>query len=206
MKKLTAILVALMMLLALAGCNAKNTSSATTTTATASEKKHQSAAEKARGYYYYEGIFLDTDEIKQAFLQAAPDYPKNKLTPPEFHVTTAFKPETIHNDLYGTEVTVHIVGYASGTVFREDGAGESTNEGFLVEVSSDNEEMQGLLDSYDKVWHITGSYSAEGYYTEYLDWDKTTPMDITVTGTFGGADSNEDFYMTPDADIPDEAK
>ena len=87
MKKLTAILVALMMLLALAGCNAKNTSSATTTTATASEKKHQSAAEKARGYYYYEGIFLDTDEIRQAFLQAAPDYPKNKLTPPEFHVT-----------------------------------------------------------------------------------------------------------------------
>ena len=31
-------------------------------------------------------------------------------------------------------------------------------------------------------------------------------MDITVTGTFGGSDSNADFYMTPDADIPDEAK
>ena len=30
--------------------------------------------------------------------------------------------------------------------------------------------------------HITGSYSAEGYYTEFLDWSKMTPMDITLTG------------------------
>lgn len=206
MKKLTAILLSLMMLVCLAGCNAKNAETTTTTTVAATEQGHQSDAEKARGYYYYEGIFLDTDEVKKAFLQAEPGYPKNELTPPEFHVTTAFKPEEIHNDLYGTEVTVHIVGYASGTVYRDDGAGESSNEGFLVEVSSDNEDMQALLDSYDKVWHITGSYSAEGYYTEYLDWDKATPMDITVTGTFGGSDSNADFYMTPDADIPDEAK
>ena len=204
MKKLTAILVALMMLLALAGCNAKQAETATTTEAAGSG--HQSAAEKARGYYYYEGVFLDFDEIKAAFLKAEPDYPKNEVTPPDFHVTTAFQPEEKHTSLYGTKVTVHIVGYASGIVRRNDGAGESSNEGFLVELSTDNEEMQALLDSYEKVWHITGSYSAEGYYTEYLDWSKITPMDITVTGTFGGADSNEDFYMTPDADIPDEAK
>lgn len=195
MKKLTAILMSLMMLLALAGCSAKQAETATTTEAASSG--HQSAAEKARGYYYYEAVFLDFDEIKAAFLKAEPNYPKNELTPPEFHVTTAFQPEEKHTSLYGTKVTVHIVGYASGTVRRDDGAGESSNEGFLVELSTDNEEMQALLDSYDKVWHITGSYSAEGYYTEYLDWSKTTPMDITVTGTFGGADSDENFYMTP---------
>lgn len=198
MKKLTAILVALMMLLALAGCHAKKPAADTAATTATSEKGHQSDAEKARGYYYYEAIFLDKDEVLKAFRQAAPDYPKNDLTPPEFHVTTAFQPEEKHTSLYGTKVTVHIVGYASGTVHRDDGAGESSNEGFLVELSTDNEEMQALLDSYDKVWHITGSYSAEGYYTEFLDWSKTTPMDITVTGTFGGADSDENFFTTPE--------
>ena len=198
MKKLTAILVALMMLLALDGCHAKKPAADTAATTATSEKGHQSDAEKARGYYYYEAIFLDKDEVLNAFRQAAPDYPKNDLTPPEFHVTTAFQPEEKHTSLYGTKVTVHIVGYASGTVHRDDGAGESSNEGFLVELSTDNEEMQALLDSYDKVWHITGSYSAEGYYTEFLDWSKTTPMDITVTGTFGGADSDENFFTTPE--------
>ena len=198
MKKLTAILVALMMLLALAGCHAKKPAADTAATTATSEKGHQSDAEKARGYYYYEAIFLDKDEVLKAFRQAAPDYPKNDLTPPEFHVTTAFQPEEKHTSLYGTKVTVHIVGYASGTVHRDDGAGESSNEGFLVELSTDNEEMQALLDSYDKVWHITGSYSAEGYYTEFLDWSKATPMDVTLTGTFGGADSDENFFTTPE--------
>ena len=198
MKKLTAILVALMMLLALAGCNAKKPAADTAATTATSEKGHQSDAEKARGYYYYEAIFLDKDEVLNAFKQAAPDYPKNDLTPPEFHVTTAFQPEEKHTSLYGTKVTVHIVGYTSGTVHRDDGAGESSNEGFLVELSTDNKEMQDLIDSYDKVWHITGSYSAEGYYTEFLDWSKITPMDITVTGTFGGADSEENFFTTPE--------
>ena len=198
MKKLTAILVALMMLLALAGCHAKKPAADTAATTATSEKGHQSDAEKARGYYYYEAIFLDKDEVLNAFRQAAPDYPKNDLTPPEFHVTTAFQPEEKHTSLYGTKVTVHIVGYASGIVRRNDGAGESSNEGFLVELSTDNKEMQDLIDSYDKVMHITGSYSAEGYYTEFLDWSKTTPMDITVTGTFGGADSDENFFTTPE--------
>ena len=198
MKKLTAILVALMMLLALAGCHAKKPAADVTTTTATSEKGHQSDAEKARGYYYYEAIFLDKDEVLKAFKQAAPDYPKNALTPPEFHVTTAFKPEEKHTSLYGTKVTVHITGYTSGTVRRDDGAGESSNEGFLVELSTDNGEMQELLDSYDKVMHITGSYSAEGYYTEFLDWSKMTPMDITLTGTFGGADSDENFFTTPE--------
>ena len=198
MKRFTAILVALMMLLALAACNAKKPAADATTTTATSEKGHQSDAEKARGYYYYEAIFLDKDEVLKAFKQAAPDYPKNALTPPEFHVTTAFKPEEKHTSLYGTKVTVHITGYTSGTVRRDDGAGESSNEGFLVELSTDNEEMQALIDSYDKVMHITGSYSAEGYYTEFLDWSKMTPMDITLTGTFGGADSDENFFTTPE--------
>jgi len=93
MKRFTAILVALMLLLALAGCNAKKPAADVATTTATSEKGHQSDAEKARGYYYYEAIFLDKDEVLKAFKQAAPDYPKNALTPPEFHVTTAFQPE-----------------------------------------------------------------------------------------------------------------
>lgn len=198
MKKLVAILTALVMLIALAGCQAKNAETTTSTTAATSEKKHQSDAEKARGYYYYEAIFLDIDAVKSAFRQAEPNHPKYDHTPPEYHVTTAFQPEEKHTSLYGTKVTVHIIGYTSGKVQREDGAGESMNEGFLVEVSSDNEEMQALLDSCEKVWHITGSYSEEAYYTEFLDWSKIIPFDLTLTGTFGGADSEENFFTTPE--------
>ena len=195
---LLAVALSLAMCLAFTSCSRPEPAADVTTTAATSGKGHQSDTEKARGYYYYEAIFLDKDTVLKAFKQAAPDYPKNDFTPPEYHVTTAFKPEEKHTSLYGTKVTVHITGYTSGTVYRDDGAGESSNEGFLVELSTDNEELQELLDSYDKVMHITGSYSAEGYYTEYLDWDKAVPMDITLTGTFGGADSDENFFTTPE--------
>ena len=195
---LLTVALSLAMCLAFTSCSRPEPATDVTTTAATSGKGHQSDTEKSRGYYYYEAIFLDKDTVLKAFKQAAPDYPKNDFTPPEYHVTTAFKPEEKHTSLYGTKVTVHITGYTSGTVYRDDGAGESSNEGFLVELSTDNEEMQELLDSYDKVMHITGSYSAEGYYTEYLDWDKAVPMDITLTGTFGGADSDENFFTTPE--------
>jgi lysophospholipase L1-like esterase len=73
MKKLTAILVALMMLLALAGCNAKKPAADTAATTATSEKGHQSDAEKARGYYYYEAIFLDKDEAQTLPKAVMPD-------------------------------------------------------------------------------------------------------------------------------------
>ena len=86
-------------------------------------------------------------------------------------------------------MTVHIVGYANGTVRDEEEGVTSNNEGLLVELSTDNGDLQTLLDNTDRVWHITGSYTYAAMYTGRLDYSDMVPMDITLEGTFGLADS-----------------
>ena len=189
MKKLISLaLILLMSVVLLAACSANKDAPA-----------HQSQIEKDEGYYYYESILLDKDEVTKVFKEMNPDFPSFDVCPPEFHVTTEFMPSEKHNELYGTKVNVHIIGYTSGTVHDDADDVTSQNEGFIVELSADNEDMQKYLDSLDKTWHVTGSYTAGGKYTENLDWSKAKAMDVTLTGTFGGADSNEEFYMTPDS-------
>ena len=179
-----AVLLAVAMCLCLAGCSKTETA-------------HQSQLEKDEGYYYYESILLDKDEVTDAFKSVSKGFPRYAVCPPEFHVTTEFMPAEKHNSLYGTKVTVHIVGYTYGALYDAEDDVTSKNEGFRVEVSSDDKDMQKLLDSYDKTWHITGSYTEGGKYTEQLDWSRAKPVDITLEGTFGGADSDENFYTTP---------
>ncbi|MBQ6518082.1 MAG: hypothetical protein IJI14_05135 [Anaerolineaceae bacterium] len=57
-------------------------------------------------------------------------------------------------------------------------------------ISSKNEEMQRLIDSYDRNWHITGSYTEAAKYTGQFDFSNAAPLDITLEGTFGLADSD----------------
>ena len=59
-----------------------------------------------------------------------------------------------------------------------------------MEVSSTDEEMQALIDSCDKQLHITGSYSVAAKYTGQLDFSGVTPIEITIEGVFGIADSD----------------
>ena len=73
--------------------------------------KHKSKEEVEIGYYYYEGIFLSTEEVTAAFQSVSDEFPRYSVIPESFHVTTEYMPKTTHNDLYGTEVTVHITGY-----------------------------------------------------------------------------------------------
>jgi len=110
--------------------------------------------------------------------------------PQEFHVTTEFLPSVTHEDLYGTEVSVHITGYKFGTVADPKDGTISENEGFKVELQSENTEMQELLDSINKNWHISISYTIGGKYTELIDFSDAEPVNITLTGTFGRCDSN----------------
>lgn len=49
--------------------------------------------------------------------------------------------------------------------------------------------MQELIDSIDRVWHITGSYTYAAKYTGQLDFSDVTPVDLTIKGVFGLADS-----------------
>lgn len=104
-------------------------------------------------------------------------------------------PDTTHESLYGAEVTVHITGYKYGTSKDETDGSTSQNEGFKVEVTSENPKMQALLDSIDKNWHITGSYTTAARYTKYMDFSDADPIDFVLTGTFGWCDSNDNLLL-----------
>ena len=154
------------------------------------EAEHKSREELDIGYYYYEGIFLPADEVIGIFGQVSDGYPRYDVVPDQFHVTTEYLPETTHEELYGTEVSVHITGYKYGTAIDPEDGSASQNEGFRVEVLSDDPEMQAFLDGIDRNWHITGSYTTAARYTKYMDFSDAVPVDLTITGTFGRGDSD----------------
>ena len=162
-------------------------------------RNSQSPQEESEGYYWYEAIFLQTEDVEKAFKTVSDQFPLYKYVPDDFHVTTKYKPETKHENLYGTAVTVHITGYVSGMVHDTEEDFVSENEGLLVEVSSTNEEMQALIDSIERTWHITGSYSGAAKYTNYLDFSSAVPMDITIKGVFGMADSEGNVILEADS-------
>ena len=155
----------------------------------ASSHPHKSQQEIDVGYYWYEGIFLDSEAVQAAFKSVSDDYPKYEIVPDHYHITTSYKSDIRHDDLYGSAVSVHVVGYAAGTVRDEEEGVTSDNEGLLVELTAENEDLQTLIDNTDRVWHITGSYTYAAMYTGRLDYSDMVPMDITLEGTFGLADS-----------------
>jgi hypothetical protein len=55
--------------------------------------------------------------------------------------------------------------------------------------------MQALIDNTDKNWHITGSYTGAAKYTEQLNFSDSTPVDITLEGVFGVADSDGNIVL-----------
>ena len=183
-KKSLQMIIALCLCLVLAGCSSQT-----------EEVKHKSKEEEELGYYYFEGIILSADEVTEAFRSASDEFPRYSVVPETFHITTEYMPETTHEDLYGTEVTVHITGYKYGTSTDETDGSTSENEGFGVEVTSEDPEMQALIDSIHKTWHITGSYTAAARYTNYMDFSDAEPMDVTLTGTFGWCDSDEKVVL-----------
>ena len=171
LQKVMVLFLACSLLLALCGCDRP--------------QEDQNAQEQAPGRFWYEGVFLDEEEVEHAFIEASGDFPKYENLPFHFHVTTSFMPETRHEELYGTPVTVHITRYAYGPVQNEKGNTASDNEGLLVELSSTDERMQALINSTDAIFHITGSYSVAGQYTAQLDYADGTPIDMTIEGVFG---------------------
>ena len=158
-------------------------------------QKHQSPQEKAMGYYWYEAVFLNKEEVEKAFIEASGNFPKYEYVPYHFHVTTSFMPEPKHEELYGTPVTVHIIRYAYGLVQDVQENTSSDNEGLLVEITSTDKRMQALIDSIEKTYHITGSYTGEAKYTGQLDFSDGTPIDITVEGVFGMSDNDENLII-----------
>ena len=183
-RKTPVTVIALCLCLVLFGCSFHN-----------GEVEHKSKEEQEIGYYYYEGIFLSTEEITEAFRSVSDEFPRYPVVPEPFHITTEYMPDTVHDNLYGAEVTVHITGYQYGTSTDETDGSTSENEGFKVEVTSEDPEMQELLDSIDKNWHITGSYTTAARYTKYMDFSDADPVDFILKGTFGWCDSDNNLVL-----------
>ncbi len=133
---------------------------------------------------------MDRESVETAFKSVSKNYPKFDFVPRMFHVTTAFKPEPKHEELYGSVVRIHIMGYTYGSIPDEKEGVVSHNEGFIVEASSPDQKMQELLDNNDNFLHITGSYTVGAKYTGLLDFLNAIPVDMTIEGVFGIGDSN----------------
>ncbi len=181
-------LAALALSFGLAGCSSGSANSDSSSDGNGGSSSEQSEQAEA-ATVVYEAIFLDNDEISNLFTETRGETaPFDKVTK-DFHVTTAFMPETAHSQWYGAKVTVHITAYAVQDVKADDGS-TTSNEGFKAEVTSDNKELNEYLESLGKNYHITGAYKDGAKYTEYVDFSQGDPMDVTVTGTFGGSMSD----------------
>ena len=183
-------LAALALSFGLAGCSGGSANSDSSSGGAGDSSAEQNAdADQNAATVVYEAIFLDNDEISNLFTEVRGETaPFDKVTK-DFHVTTAFMPETAHSQWYGAKVTVHITAYAVQDVKADDGS-TTSNEGFKAEVTSDNKELNEYLESLGKNYHITGAYKDGAKYTEYVDFSQGDPMDVTVTGTFGGSMSD----------------
>ena len=159
----------MVLILALVGCTQAN------------EPDESSPAEEV----IYEAIFLDNDEITDLFTSVRGETAPFENVTKDYHVTTEFMPEEAHPDWYGEQVSVHITAYAVQDIEMDDGK-MTSNEGFKVEVTSENKELASYLDALNKNYHITGAYKDGAKYTEYIDFSAGDPMDTYIVGTFGG--------------------
>lgn len=174
-----AVVAAFSLTLGLSACGNNNDSSGDSGAAASSETQAEEAT------CVYEGIFLDNDEIQELFTEVRGKKAPYKNVTQDFHVTSQFMPEEAHTQWYGQQVTVHITAYAKQKVKMDDGK-MTANEGFKVELDSDNQELNDYLASLDNNYHITGAYKDGAKYTGQVDFSKGEKVDYTVTGTFGG--------------------
>lgn len=92
------------------------------------------------------------------------------------HITTAFRPYYVHEELYGTEAKFMITGYGN----------DGVNEGYLVKLVSC--ESQELIDLFNNISvpHITLSTSIEGKPVDTANIQFTPYDGGVVTAIFGG--------------------
>ena len=123
--------------------------------------------------FEYVGCFFDYEELK-GMTASVRKFPLEveKTTP---HITFEFGPETVDESLFGTEITVTVIGYGNN--------GE--NEGLKVTLTSDNDIINEMIKKIP-VPHITLSVSENGkaVNTRYLDFTSIHPF--TIKGYYGG--------------------
>ena len=182
----TMLLVATVAIIAsLTGCSSTATTSNGDNQASSEASQTQESAETKA---VYEAVFLDDEQISDLFVQARGGNAALAKVPNEYHITIAYRPESAHPEWYGQKVTVNITTYAMQEVKSDDGT-LTENEGFKVELTSDNEQLNNYLTSLNENFHVTGSYKDYPICTKFIDFSEGQSFEATVTGTFGA-------YMT----------
>ena len=168
--------------------NQSSTEASQTTQTSQSQESQSQSQEATETKAVYEAVFLDNAQISDLFAQARGNNAALAKVPSDYHITTAFQPETAHPEWYGQAINVHITTYAMQEVKMEDGT-LTENEGFKVELTSDNEQLNNYLASLNKNFHVTGSSKDAPRWTENIDFSQGQPFEANATGTFGA-------YMT----------
>ena len=135
-------------------------------------------------YVVYEAVFLDSVEVAEVFKSIRGEEAPYPMITKDFHVTTAFLPETDSRALYGKEVEVRVIGYKAGAITLEGGS-VTHNEGLKVLLKTTDAAMNLYLNEHPANYHITGSYEAQPKYTGYLDFSDCESAEYLLTGTFG---------------------
>ena len=140
--------------------------------------------DKSRNYVVYEGVFLNKDDVLAVAEKIRGSNPAYDKTVTEFHVTTHFLPDLPYKEVYGQNVTVHVVGYKAGEVKMEDGK-ITHNEALEVELESNDPLMKYCLFHSQEGWHVTLSYEDKAFYTNKMDYSDAQKVDYTLTGVYG---------------------
>lgn len=137
-----------------------------------------------RNYVVYEGVFLNKDDVLAVAEKIRGSNPAYDKTVTEFHVTTHFLPDRPYKEVYGQNVTVHVIGYKAGEVKMEDGK-ITHNEALEVELESNDPLMKYCLFQSQEGWHVTLSYEDKAFYTNKMDYSDAQKVDYTLTGVYG---------------------
>lgn len=133
----------------------------------------------------YEGIFFDNKSIKNAF-EITRGECTLKSEPSDYHVTTVYAPKQLSSHLYGEKVIVTCTKYKlDNNLFTKEGA-LTANEGFKVELSTNNSELATMLANIDKNWHITGSFNDKAVYTNDINFEDGMEVSFSFEGIFAG--------------------
>ena len=135
--------------------------------------------------YRYIGLFVSRQELLRCASLISGERLNRVIEHP--HVTLEYLPEDADESLFGQTAEITLIGYANNGV----------NEGFLVKVSSECDELDSMI-SKVRVPHITISVCRDGEAvdTGYLKFEPIEP--IKISGVFGGYISNEKVVTEAD--------
>ena len=128
---------------------------------------------EAQGITYI-GCFVDRDELLKLLEERGlSEHLSNIIDCP--HVTLKYKPDELHEELFGGEVRIEAFAYGN----------DGCNEGLAVTVHTDDETLKAML-AQVPVPHITVSIAedAEAVDTARIQFERIEPF--TIKGYFGG--------------------